>query len=86
MSETSLLDELNRHILSSDQFSNYLLKTYGLPNLEDAYKAARLALLDEGELTSVTSMNRVIAAIRREITPQTTASMSSLTNGVMKNE
>lgn len=78
MSET-LIDELNRRFLQSESFANYLLKTYGYTNLEDAYKAARLILLDYGDITSITKLNKITAEIARTVTPETEAMFVAMT-------
>lgn len=66
MSDT-FLDYLNRRQLTIDQFANYLIKQYATISLDDAYKAARLILLDAEDITTPTQLNRVIKALSEEI-------------------
>lgn len=65
MSDT-LINQINRRSISTQQFASYLLKQYSLPSLDDAYKAARLILLDAGEITSRTKLDKVLVDIARQ--------------------
>lgn len=78
-SEYSYLDLINRREVSVSQFSTHLLKEYGLANLDEAYRAARLILLDAEEITSRTKLNQILSEINKTVTPMTAASNAAIT-------
>lgn len=78
-SEDTYLDLINRREVSVSQFSTHLLKEYGLANLDEAYRAARLILLDAEEITSRTKLNQILSEINKTVTPMTTASNAAIT-------
>lgn len=65
----SLLDKINRRSISIQQFANFLLDEYSYPSLQAAYKVARAVLLDAGEITSRTKLNKILTEINKEVTP-----------------
>ena len=65
----SYLDKINRREVEIQAFANYLIKQYSDKGITEAYKAARLALLEMDEITSRAKLNRVIAEIRRNTSP-----------------
>ena len=64
-------DKSNQHEVYLQRFATYLVNTHTQPNLKAAYKAARLILLDAENITSNTQLNKITAAIAREIKPNT---------------
>jgi len=71
MANDSYFDLDNRHSVYLQRLATSLINNYTTPNLQAAYKAARLILLDAESITSNTQLNKITAAIAREIKPQT---------------
>lgn len=63
----NLLNETEQRTVYLGRLASGLLKSKIVPTLEEAYKAARLILLDAGDNISITNRNKVTAAIRRAI-------------------
>ena len=76
----SYTNKHNRHDIYVGKLASHLLNEYAYPNLEAAYKAARLILLGSDDITSLTKLNRITAAINAAIKPMTNEMWSSLTN------
>ena len=76
----SYTNKHNRHDIYVGKLASHLLNEYAYPNLEAAYKAARLILLDSDNITSLTKLNKITAAINAAIKPMTNEMWSSLTN------
>lgn len=64
----NILEDTERRTVYLGRLASGLLKAKIVPTLEEAYKAARLILLDAGDNISITNRNKVTAAIRRAIT------------------
>lgn len=64
---SNLLNETEQRTVYLGRLASGLLKAKLVPTLEQAYKAARLILLDAGDNISITNRNKVTAAIRRAI-------------------
>lgn len=65
---TNILEDTERRAVYLGRLASGLLKSKIVPTLEEAYKAARLILLDAGDSVSITKRNQLTAAIRRAIT------------------
>lgn len=65
----SYLDKINRREVEIQAFANYLIKEYTEKGVVDAYRAARLALLDVGDITSRSKLNKIVAEINRSVNP-----------------
>lgn len=66
----SYLDRHQRHELYLQRLATELLNRYAYPNIQAAYKAVRLAILDADEITSNTKLdrlNREIVAVVKEV-------------------
>lgn len=64
---SNLLNQTEQRTVYLGRLASGLLKAKIVPTLEEAYKAARLILLDAGDNISITNRNKVTAAIRRAI-------------------
>lgn len=62
-----LLNQTEQRAVQLGRLASGLLKSNLVPTLEQAYKAARLILLDAGDNVGITKRNQVTAAIRRAI-------------------
>ena len=56
----SMINDSDRHSLHLQRLASGLLKTNVYPSLEEAYKAARLILLDAGEIKNLRQLNAVL--------------------------
>lgn len=64
----NILEDTERRAVYLGRLASGLLKSKIVPTLEQAYRAARILLLDAGDNISITNRNKVTAAIRRAIT------------------
>lgn len=70
---------LTAHTVDVQRFATELLRTRVFPTLKDARKAAQLILMEYSEITGVTQLNEISAAIRRELKPILTESWDGVT-------
>lgn len=68
----SFLDDFERHELYLQRLATQMLNSKIYPSLAEAYKAARLILLDAEKIASPSELNKLTAAIRKA-TESTTA-------------
>lgn len=68
----SFLDDFERHELYLARLATQLLNSKIYPSLTEAYKAARLILLDAESIKSPSELNKITAAVRKA-TEETTA-------------
>jgi len=68
----SFLDDFERHELYLQRIATALLTSKIYPSLAEAYKAARLILLDAESIKSPSELNKITAAVRKA-TEETTA-------------
>lgn len=78
------LDKINRREVSIQRFASHLVKEYGFSNLDAAYRAARLILLDAEEITSRTKLNKILTEINKTVAPLTAQSNADITNELDK--
>ena len=73
-------DLANRREVYISRFASYLRNEYSTPNLEDAYKQARLILLEAEAILSRKQLNLLTAAVSTAIAESTNASWTRVTN------
>lgn len=75
----SLVDDNDRHNLYLQRLASGLLKTHVYPSLEDAYKAARLLLLDQGDIKNLRQLNAILRKVDASTTKITAAALDEVT-------
>lgn len=75
----SLVDDNDRHNLYLQRLASGLLKTHVYPSLEDAYKAARLLLLDQGEIKNLRQLNAILRKVDASTTKITASALDEVT-------
>lgn len=75
----SYVDDNDRHNLYLQRLASGLLRTNVYPTLEQAYKAARLIMLDAGEIKNLRQLNSVLRKIDDSIAKITGAGLDELT-------
>jgi len=73
-------DLANRHEVYLHRLATGLVNDYTTPNLQSAYKAARLILLDAETITSNTQLNKITSAVTAAIKPEAEVMWSGVTN------
>lgn len=63
----ALIDDQDRHEIYLAKLTSGLLNAKVYPSLEEAYKAARLILLDAESITSITVLRRIESSIAKEV-------------------
>lgn len=76
---TSYVNDNDRHNLYLQRLATGLLNTHVYPSLEEAYKAARLILLDRGEIKNLRQLNAVLRAVDTSTTKITAAALDEVT-------
>lgn len=69
-----------QHDVYIGKLATHLLNEYSYPSLEDAYKAARMILLDADEITSLTKLNKIVAEVTASVKPISTAAWDEITS------
>lgn len=67
----SYIDLVNRREVYIQRLASYLRNEYTNTNLDEAYRIARLILLDSGDITSIKKRNAVMEAIKEAVKPVT---------------
>jgi hypothetical protein len=74
MMPNNYTDIHNRHEVYVARLATQLLNEHVYSGLNQAYKAARLILLDDENITSFTQLNKITAAVTKSVTPIITES------------
>lgn len=80
----SLIDDSDRHAIYLQKLASHLLNTNVYPSMADAYRAARLILLNQESIKSVTALRRVQAEISRESGAILARGMDALTKDLLE--
>ena len=75
----SYVNDNDRHNLYLQRLATGLLNTHVYPSLTEAYKAARLILLDRGEIKNMRQLNSVLAKVESSTTKITAAALDEVT-------
>lgn len=75
----SYVEDNDRHSLYLQRLATGLLNTHVYPSLTEAYKAARLILLDRGEIKNMRQLNSVLAKVESSTTKITAAALDEVT-------
>lgn len=75
----SMINDSDRHSLHLQRLASGLLKTNVYPSLEEAYKAARLILLDAGEIKNLRQLNAVLKKIDASTVKITSTGLDEVT-------
>lgn len=75
----SYVNDNDRHNLYLQRLATGLLNTHVYPSLEEAYKAARLILLDRGQIKNLRQLNAVLAKVESSTTRITAAALDEVT-------
>ena len=75
----SFLDDFERHELYLQRIATALLTSKIYPSLAEAYKAARLILLDAESIKSPSELNKITAAVRRATEETTSTAWAEVT-------
>ena len=75
----SYVNDNNRHQIYLQRLATGLLNTKVYPSLEEAYKAARLILLDRGQIKNLRQLNAVLSAVDTSTTKITAAALDEVT-------
>ena len=78
----TLLETLNRRDLDIQRLATTLLNDYGYSSLDEAYKSARVILLNAGDITSTTKRNKVLTEINKSIPGITESALAEITAGL----
>lgn len=68
-----------RHAIYLQRLASGLLKTHVYPSLEEAYKAARLLLLDQGQIKNLRQLNAILRKVDASTTKITAAALDEVT-------
>ena len=75
----SYVQDSDRHNLYLQRLASGLLRTQVFPTLEEAYKAARLILLDAGEIRNLRQLNSVLRKVDASTVKITAAGLDEVT-------
>lgn len=75
----NIINDTERRTVYLGRLAAGLLKSKIFPTLEEAYRAARLILLDAENITSITKLNQVTAQIRKAVTEIDSAGWAEVT-------
>ena len=75
----SFLDDFERHELYLHRLATEMLNSKIYPSLAEAYKAARLILLDAENIASPSELNKITAAIRKATEKTTSKAWEDVT-------
>lgn len=75
----SYIEDNDRHNLYLQRLATGLLNTHVYPSLTEAYKAARLILLDAGKIKSLRQLNAILRKVDASTTKITAAALDEVT-------
>lgn len=75
----SYIEDSDRHSLYLQRLASGLLKTRVYPSLDEAYRAARLILLDAGEIRNLKQLNAILRKVDSSTVKITAAALDEVT-------
>lgn len=79
---TGILTQAEQHTVQVQRLATRLLNANVYPSLTEAYKAARLILLDAGEITSITQLNKITRDINKAVVENMNSGWAATTQGL----
>lgn len=79
---TGELTQFEQHTVQIQRLATKLLNSEIYPSLNEAYKAARLILLDAEEITSITQLNKITREINNAVTGVLSPAWAEATTGM----
>jgi len=79
----AIIDDSQRHELYLARLTSYLLNSKVYPSLEEAYKAARLLLLDAEDISSIKILNKLQVDVNKAVRDIYAEGLEGLTDGLV---